>query len=66
MQTFFNTLPVLEVKHYIYELLLGLKELKSLGIYHRDIKPGNFLYNIEKKRGLIIDFGLAEIDPLYK
>ena len=43
----------------MYELLLGLNNLKSLGIYHRDIKPGNFLYNPQKKRGMIVDFGLA-------
>lgn len=55
-----------DIKHYIYELLLGLKELKNLGIYHRDIKPGNFLYNPETKRGTIIDFGLAEIDQKFK
>jgi cell division control protein 7 len=40
--------------------------LKDLGIYHRDIKPGNFLYNPETKKGMIIDFGLAEIDPKYQ
>lgn len=51
-----------EIKHYLYELLLGLKELKELGIYHRDIKPSNFLYNEGTKRGIIVDFGLAEID----
>lgn len=45
MQTFFNNMPLDEVRHYMYELLLGLKDLKNLGIYHRDIKPGNFLYN---------------------
>lgn len=54
------------MKHYIYELLLALKELKDLGIYHRDIKPGNFLYDLENRRGLLIDFGLAEIDIAYK
>ena len=47
-------------------MLIGLKNLKDLGIYHRDIKPGNFLYNPETKRGMIIDFGLAEIDPKYQ
>lgn len=45
---------------------MGLKSLKDKGIYHRDIKPGNFLYNVDKKIGIIIDFGLAEIDPHYQ
>lgn len=42
-----------------------MKNLKDLGIYHRDIKPGNFLYDPERKKGIIIDFGLAELDPQY-
>lgn len=58
----FNTLQIEDIKHYILELLIGLKSLKEVGIFHRDIKPGNFLYNKEKKCGIIIDFGLAEID----
>ena len=45
---------------------MGLKQLKDLGIYHRDIKPGNFLYDLDNRRGLLIDFGLAEIDLAYK
>jgi len=49
----------------MYELLLGLKSLKEIGVYHRDIKPGNFLYNPTLKKGLIVDFGLAELDPNY-
>ena len=51
-----------EIKHYLIELLIGLKNLKDLGIYHRDIKPGNFLYNPDTRKGMIIDFGLAELD----
>jgi cell division control protein 7 len=43
-----------------------LKNLKELGIYHRDIKPGNFLYDPDTRRGMIIDFGLAEIDPMFQ
>lgn len=54
-----------DIKHYLIELLIGLKNLKDLGIYHRDIKPGNFLYNPETKKGMIIDFGLAELDPQF-
>ena len=36
-----------------------------MGIYHRDIKPGNFLYDPDRRKGMIIDFGLAELDPTY-
>eukprot|EP00919_Chromeraceae_sp_WS-2016_P027952 GHVR01066213.1.p1 GENE.GHVR01066213.1~~GHVR01066213.1.p1 ORF type:complete len:186 (+),score=1.19 GHVR01066213.1:49-606(+) len=64
--TFFNTFEIEDVKHYIYELLIGLKNLKDIGIYHRDIKPGNFLYDTEMKKGMIIDFGLAEIDSKFQ
>jgi serine/threonine protein kinase len=28
------------------ELLKGIYTLKNLGIFHRDIKPHNFLYNL--------------------
>lgn len=41
------------------ELLKGLNTLKSMGIFHRDIKPQNFLYNMKTRRGIIADFGLA-------
>jgi cell division control protein 7 len=44
------------------ELLKGINCLKNIGIYHRDIKPHNFLYDKFRKKGIIIDFGLAEID----
>jgi len=29
-------------------------------IIHRDLKPSNFLYSVKKKRGLLVDFGLAQ------
>jgi cell division control protein 7 len=48
-----------EVKRYLYEMLKALNNLKKLGIYHRDVKPGNFLYNPETHCGMLIDFGLA-------
>jgi serine/threonine protein kinase len=44
---------------------VGLSELESLGIVHRDIKPDNFLYDAASKTGVIVDFGISEIykDP---
>ena len=52
---------MIDIKYYLYELLKSLKILKDLGIYHRDVKPGNFLYCPERRKGIIIDFGLSEI-----
>lgn len=49
--------------------LLGLEELKKVGLLHRDIKMDNILYITEKKSGNIVfklaDFGLScsQINP---
>lgn len=50
-----------DIKCYLYELLKGIKALKDIGIYHRDVKPGNFLYNPDTREGSLIDFGLSEL-----
>jgi serine/threonine protein kinase len=42
-----------------------LVELKKHGIIHRDIKHLNYLYNIKEKKGVLIDFGAAEISWEY-
>lgn len=49
-----------DIKHYMYELLTALQGVHSQNIIHRDIKPGNFLYNIEERKGYLIDFGLSQ------
>lgn len=48
-----------EMRHYLLELLLALREMKRKGVCHRDVKPENFLYDPKLKRGMLIDFGLA-------
>lgn len=48
------------IKLYMHSLFKALEAIHKKGILHRDIKPGNFLYSIAKRRGILIDFGLAE------
>lgn len=55
----------MDIKYYLYELLKALKVLKDIGIFHRDVKPGNFLYNPTTREGHLIDFGLSELVKLY-
>eukprot|EP00298_Acanthocystis_sp_HF-20_P000473 c10641_g1_i2.p1 GENE.c10641_g1_i2~~c10641_g1_i2.p1 ORF type:complete len:140 (+),score=37.81 c10641_g1_i2:73-492(+) len=44
----------------MHNLLTSLEQIHSKGLIHRDVKPNNFLYSIRKKRGYLIDFGVAE------
>ncbi|CAO3675789.1 unnamed protein product [Rhizopus stolonifer] len=56
----YESMSLLDLKHYMSELFTGLKHVHEKGIIHRDIKPGNFLYNKKRKEGYIGDFGLAQ------
>ena len=40
----------------------AVKHLSDYGVIHRDIKPSNFLYDPSTHTGLLIDFGLSEIE----
>lgn len=57
---FYRDLPLYGIKTYMYELLLALNFIHERGVIHRDIKPTNFLYNPFTRRGVLVDFGLAE------
>jgi len=50
-------LPELEAKHYMLQLLDGLRYCHSRGVCHRDLKPENIL--LEGDSIKITDFGLA-------
>ncbi|KAG2000794.1 hypothetical protein GB937_010827 [Aspergillus fischeri] len=46
----------------------SVKEIRSLGIFHQDLRPENILWNAELKRALIIDFHRCTLDrrPMHK
>ena len=56
------TIMLEEVKLYSANLLSALAHIHKLGIIHRDIKPGNFLYDRRNRRFALVDFGLAQFE----
>ncbi|RAL62033.1 hypothetical protein DID88_002521 [Monilinia fructigena] len=57
---YFRKMKVSDMQVYFRSLFTALKAVHAQGILHRDIKPTNFLYEPEKQRGVLVDFGLAE------
>lgn len=53
-------MDLMEIKNYIGNLISALHHIHKLGIIHRDIKPNNFLYDRDKKKYALVDFGLAQ------
>ncbi|OQO03713.1 Protein kinase gsk3 [Cryoendolithus antarcticus] len=56
-----TTMPILEVKLYIYQLFRSLAYIHSQGICHRDIKPQNLLMDPASGILKLCDFGSAKI-----
>lgn len=56
-----TTMPILEVKLYIYQLFRSLAYIHSQGICHRDIKPQNLLLDPNTGILKLCDFGSAKI-----
>ncbi|KAJ2740691.1 Cell division control protein 7 [Coemansia sp. BCRC 34301] len=57
---FYLDLPVSEMRWYFASLFGALAYAHAKGIMHRDIKPSNFLYDVGRRHGVLVDFGLAE------
>ncbi|EQL28937.1 CDC7 protein kinase [Blastomyces dermatitidis ATCC 26199] len=60
----YRTFLVSDMRHYFRSLFTALHEVHKADIIHRDIKPTNFLYNPKLRRGVLVDFGLAEREYL--
>ncbi|KAG0316643.1 regulator of ime2 [Dissophora globulifera] len=56
-----QTMPMLQIKLYMYQLFRSLAYIHALGICHRDIKPQNLLLNPQTGILKLCDFGSAKI-----
>ncbi|KAK5823346.1 cell cycle protein kinase spo4 [Linnemannia elongata] len=57
---YYKTLPMDGIRCYFRALLKALMHVHANDIIHRDVKPSNFLYDVQRKTGMLVDFGLAQ------
>ncbi|KAH7018146.1 kinase-like domain-containing protein [Microdochium trichocladiopsis] len=57
---YYPNMTVFDMRLYFRSLFTALAAVHKQAIIHRDIKPTNFLYDPDKRRGVLVDFGLAE------
>ncbi|XP_010677130.2 uncharacterized protein LOC104892819 isoform X2 [Beta vulgaris subsp. vulgaris] len=53
-------IDISQLQWYGYCMFRALGGLHRQGMFHRDIKPGNFLFTCKTNKGYLIDFNLAK------
>lgn len=53
-------MSIQQTRQYMKALFESLHHLHHHGVIHRDIKPGNFLWNSKTNQFMLVDFGLAQ------
>jgi len=62
-QKFKDYLPLMtvqQIRSYMSALFESLQHLHRNNVIHRDVKPGNFLFNPQTNNFKLVDFGLAQ------
>lgn len=57
---YFRSMKMIDLQKYLRCIFSALVSVHEHQIIHRDIKPTNFLYDIHRGTGVLVDFGLAE------
>jgi hypothetical protein len=52
--------PWRDAVRYLHDIAEGLADLHGRGVQHRDIKPGNFLWDAVQDRAVLSDYGMAD------
>lgn len=55
-----ESMPILSIKIYMYQLCRALGHIHGMGICHRDIKPQNLLVDPARQVLKLCDFGSAK------